>query len=58
VLAQGAFSLGAGSQAKISLRETAAGRTHLARVARHPLQAELLGSVTGGAPLSLGVHVV
>jgi hypothetical protein len=57
VLAQGSFSIAAGSQATVSLRETAAGRTHLARVGHHPLVAELLGSLTGGAPLSLSVHV-
>jgi hypothetical protein len=57
VLAQGSYSLAAGVHTTIALRETSAGRTHLAHAAHHPLVAQLLGSVTGGPPVTLTVHV-
>jgi hypothetical protein len=57
VLAQGSFSLAAGAHTTISLRETAAGLAHLAHAGRHPVLAQLLGSVGGGAASTLTVHV-
>ncbi|HEX3512250.1 MAG TPA: carboxypeptidase-like regulatory domain-containing protein [Solirubrobacteraceae bacterium] len=57
VLAQGAFALAAGAHANVSLRETAAGRTHLMHAAGAPIVARLLGSVSGGSALALSVHV-
>jgi hypothetical protein len=57
VLAQGSFSLAAGAHATIKLRETPAGRAHLAHAGHHPVLALLLGSVSGGAGVTLNVHV-
>jgi hypothetical protein len=57
VLAQGTYSLAAGAHATISLRETAAGVAHLAHAGRHPVVAQLLGSVGGGVASSLSVRV-
>jgi hypothetical protein len=57
VLAQGTYSLAADSAATIALRETAAGHARLAHASRTPVIAQLLGSVTGGAGLTVSVHV-
>jgi hypothetical protein len=57
LLAQGAFSLAAGAHVKISLHETAAGRARLAHTTHAGLLAELLGSVSGGASVTVNVRV-
>ncbi len=57
VLAQGGFALAAGAHAMLSLRETSAGRARLAHAAHATVLAQLLGSTSGGAALTLGVRI-
>ena len=57
VLAKGSYSLAAGKSGTLVLRLTAAGKTRLAHVKRHPLTVKLSVSVKGGKTTLESVRV-